>query len=168
MSKGKLLHVGCGSATLPDWLAGYDEVRLDIDPLTSPDIVAPMDNLGDIGGFDIVLSIHAIEHVFPHEVDKTLQEFKRVLKVGGCAIVFVPDLTDIKPTNEVLYTAPCGDITGLDMYYGKASFIAENPFMAHKTGFTRDTLLETLKRAGFSKCEIKNVTQYNLMGVGVK
>ena len=93
MSKGSLLHVGCGGDALPDWLAGYDEVRLDIDPLCHPDIVAPMYDLGDIGEYDAILCIHALEHVFPHEVEKALSEFKRVLKVGGYAMVFVPDLT---------------------------------------------------------------------------
>jgi SAM-dependent methyltransferase len=168
MSKGKLLHIGCGSSPLPDWLRDYTETRLDIDAECNPDIVAPMWNLGDIGEYDAIYTCHALEHVFPKQVKESLNEFFRVLKSGGFCIIFVPDLTNVKPDSEPLYESPAGWICGHDMYYGKESFVECNPFMAHKTGFTNDSLISALNDVGFSKVKTHNATKYDLMGVAVK
>jgi ubiquinone/menaquinone biosynthesis C-methylase UbiE len=143
-----ILHVGCGEQSLPDWLDGQ-EVRLDIDPNVSPDIIAPMTDLGDIGQFDAVYTSHALEHLASHEVKKCLSEFKRVVRDGGAVIIIVPDLEDIKPTLDVIYDSPAGPVTGLDMYYGKADMVEANPYMAHKTGFVTETLTKTMQDAGF-------------------
>lgn len=142
------------------------EVRLDIDEGVSPDIIAPMTDLGDIGPFDIVYTAHALEHLYPHEVNLCLAEIKRVLKKGGVAIVVVPDLDGIKPTGEVVYDSPAGQITGLDMYYGKSDLIEQNPYMAHKTGFTTDTLKSTMERAGFEVRECVS-SNFNALVVAI-
>ena len=49
-----VLHVGCGKQPIHDFLEGYKEVRLDIDPTHNPDIVASLTDMGDIGEFDAV------------------------------------------------------------------------------------------------------------------
>ena len=152
---------------MPEWLAGFDEVRLDISPDCSPDIVASMTDLGDIGQFDRVFCSHALEHLHPHEVSTALGEFHRVLKPGGAAIVVVPDLEDVRPTTDVVYVSAAGPITGRDMYYGHAGLIPDQPYMAHKTGFVSDTLADALKAAGFTT-ETRRLPSYNLLGVGVK
>ena len=72
-----LLHVGCGGGRLPDWLTGFNEIRLDIDDTYNPDIVADMKDMGDIGQFDVVFCQHALEHLYPHEVTQALEEFRR-------------------------------------------------------------------------------------------
>ena len=168
MSRGLLLHVGCGADPLPEWAEGYDEVRLDVDPTCNPDIVASMLALGDIGEFDAIACYHALEHLFLYEVDTALQEFKRVLKPGGFVLIFVPDLEDVKPTDEVVYESPAGPITGYDMYYGFAKVIEKNPYMSHKTGFVRDTLQKVMDKAQFSKVEVRRASFWNLLAVGVK
>ena len=56
-----LLHVGCGSDPLPDWLNQFTEVRLDINAACDPDIVASMVDLGDIGEFEALFCQHALE-----------------------------------------------------------------------------------------------------------
>lgn len=163
-----MLHVGCGSDPLPSWLSDKTETRLDINEDVKPDIVASMLSMGDIGEYDIVLCQHALEHVYPHEVNTALTEFRRVLKPGGYALVFVPDLEGVSPTDEVILESPAGPITGLDMIYGYGVALKENPHMAHKTGFVRETLESAITKAGFSKAKATRIGDYNLIGVGVK
>lgn len=163
-----ILHVGCGSDSLPNWLQGFNETRLDIDERVNPDIVASMTDIGDIGQFDAVLCVHALEHLHQHEVGTALSEFMRVLKPGGHAIVFVPDLEDVRPTEDVLYTSSAGEVTGLDLIYGMRSAISEFPHMAHKTGFTSATLEQAITAAGFKSATVKRLDNYNMMGVGIK
>jgi ubiquinone/menaquinone biosynthesis C-methylase UbiE len=163
-----VLHVGCGGEPLPAWLDAYDEVRLDIDPGCAPDVLAPMTDLGRIGPFDALYCCHAVEHLYPHDVPVALREFQRVLKPGGYAVVVVPDLEGVEPTEAPLYDSPAGPICGLDMIYGKASMIAKSPHMAHHCGFVQSTLLEALTAAGFAQCEVRRTSGYNLIAVAVK
>lgn len=165
---GQALHVGSGGQSLPDWLSGFDEVRLDIDPGCQPHIVASMLDMGDIGQFERVYSAHALEHVYPHEVQTALTEFRRVLKPGGAAFIFVPDLEDIRPTEEVVYLSAAGPITGLDMYYGLRSMIEERPYMAHHNAFTKATLEAEMNRAGFASVAVTRLPNWELFGVGVR
>lgn len=168
MTERSLLHVGCGSDSLPDWLECFKETRLDINEAVKPDIVASMLSLGDIGEYDAVFCQHALEHVHQHEVNTALTEFLRVLKPGGVAIVFVPDLEGVQPTNEVLLQSPAGPITGHDLFYGYGKALPENPHMAHKTGFIAETLKSAMVGAGFRGVEIKRLGNFNMMGVGSK
>lgn len=169
MPMGSLLHVGCGGEPIPEWAQGhFDEVRLDIDDRHSPDIVASMTDMGDIGPFDAVYSSHSLEHLYPHDVDTALREFHRVLDDKGFAVIFVPDLEDVRPTEDVLLNAPCGPITGLDMIYGLRSLLPIQPHMAHHTGFTSDTLRAALERAGFSSVVVQRMENYNLMAIAAK
>ena len=163
-----LLHCGCGGDRLPEWLQDYVETRLDIDPGHNPDIVADMVSLGDIGPYDAVYCSHALEHLYPHDVGTALQEFKRVLNDGGAAIVFVPDLEDVRATDDVLFDAPAGPITGLDLIYGYRKMLKDKPYMAHRTGFTSATLHKAFTDAGFVKAAVTRLSDYAMMGVGVK
>ena len=169
MDRGSLLHVGCGSESIPTFMSGFVETRLDIDVSKNPDIVASMLDMGDIGEYDCIYCSHALEHLYPFEVKTALQEFKRCLKPGGYAMVFVPDLQDVQATEEIILNAPSGPISGLDMIYGYSKAMREgNLFMAHKCGFVTDTLRAAFDDAGFSKVEIKRLVNYNLMAVAVK
>lgn len=162
-----MLHVGCGGAPLPEWLGACNETRLDADARVKPDIVASMTDLGDIGGFDVVYSSHCLEHLCCDDVMKALGEFRRVLRPGGCVMVFVPDLTDIKPTFDVVYESPSGPVTGHDMYYGHI-LAADNPFMRHLTGFVQETLTGALTQAGFQRVRVDRIEGYHLFGVAFK
>lgn len=144
----KVLHAGCGREPLPEWIRGQ-ETRLDIDPGVSPDFVAPMTDMGDIGQYHIAYCSHVLEHMPPHEIVQALSELHRVLIPGGFLIAIVPDLEGIKPDNTVVYEGPAGPVTGLDMYYGMARLVQNNPYMAHKYGFVRKTLIDFLEHAGF-------------------
>ena len=163
-----LLHVGCGSDRLPEWLVGFKETRLDINEAVNPDIVASMLALGDIGEYDAVFCQHALEHVHQYEVEIALSEFRRVLKPGGVVIVFVPDLEGVKPTHEVLLQSPAGPITGHDLFYGYGKALSDNPHMAHKTGFVSETLHKSLTDSGFVNVKVNRLSDHNMMGAGNK
>jgi len=163
-----VLHVGCGSDSLPEWFKDCNETRLDIVDTFKPDIVANMMSMGDIGKYDIVLARHSLEHLAPHEVGKALKEFIRVLNDGGLAIVFVPDLEDVKPTEDILFESPAGPITGLDLMYGFRKVLEESPFMAHKTGFTKELIEKEFDQAGFNKIKANRLANYDLICAGVK
>jgi SAM-dependent methyltransferase len=164
---GTILHVGSGHASLPTWCDGLTETRLDIDPGCKPDVVASMLDMGEIGTFDVLYCSHALEHLYPHEVPVALAEFRRVLKPDGAVLIFVPDLEGISATEEAVYESPCGPITGLDMIYGKISYLADAPHMAHHTGFVRTTLVKTLEAAGFRGVTVLQIPERNLMGSGL-
>lgn len=169
MGLPSLLHVGCGGDSLPEWAVGkYREVRLDISTDNQPDILASMTDMGDIGTFDAVYCSHALEHLHPHEVAIALGEFHRVLNPGGFAVVFVPDLEGVSATEDVLFVAPCGPITGLDLLYGLRSLIPVMPYMAHNTGFVADTLKAAFAEAAFDRIVVERKANYNLMAVAVK
>ncbi len=174
----KVLHVGCSTRPIiepfstPEW----QEVRLDIDPTVSPDIVASMTDLSMIadGEFDAIWSSHNIEHLYAHEVTQALKEFYRVLKNGGGVHLLCPDLQTIAEyvakgnLEGLLYQSPAGPISPLDTIYGLRSAIRMgNHFMAHRTGFTAYTLANHLKAAGFSEIYSKR-TEFDLAASGFK
>lgn len=157
------LHVGCGQNTkvrttralnTPEWT----ELRLDIDPSVSPDIVGTMTDMRAVAdaSVDAVYSSHNIEHLYPHEVPLALAEFRRVLKPDGFAIVTCPDLQAVAELvaqdklTQPAYQSPAGPITPLDILYGhRPALAAGNLFMAHRTGFTLSSLMQTFNAAGF-------------------
>lgn len=159
----RFLHVGCGSARQESTSFGYDtnewqEVRLDIDPGSQPDIISSLTDMSAVpsASFDGLYSSHSIEHVYPHEVPVALGEFRRVLKADGFAVITCPDLQSVcalvaqDKLTDVAYESPAGPITPLDIMYGHVeSLAAGNLFMAHRTGFTERTFVAALKTAGF-------------------
>lgn len=163
-----LLHVGCGGDALPSWLGEYKETRLDIDPCHKPHVVRDMRDVSGVGSFDLIYCSHALEHLSPHEVVPTLTGWREILNEGGSVIVFVPDLEDVKATDDVLFHAPAGPICGLDLIYGYRKMLAEKPYMAHKTGFTRETLRQAFKEAGFRRVVVDRLSDYALMGAALK
>lgn len=162
----RILHVGCGGARLPEWVPGV-ETRLDISPDNAPDIVASMCEMPMVadGSFDGVYCSHALEHLYPHDVGKALREFRRVLGVGGTAIIIVPDLEDARPTEDVLYESPAGPVRGLDLFYGFRPAIPTMPHMAHHTGFIAATLRAALEAAGFINIWTRRCPDWNLLGI---
>ncbi len=162
------LHVGCGgqrqAGTLPIFNDGqWDEIRQDIDPAAQPDILGSMTDLGTLAGgtVDAVYSSHNIEHLYPHEVPLALREFLRVLKADGFVIITCPDLQSVcaqVAANRLLepaYISSAGPIAPLDILYGLRNALAQgHSGMAHRTGFTRDSLQTALQQAGFASVAV--------------
>ena len=166
---GKLvLHVGCGAPDPakvhprfrgPEW----QEVRLDIDPDVEPHIVGSIVDMGAVkrSSVDAVWSSHNIEHVYAHEVPVVLREFLRVLRPGGELLISTPDLQKVAECvatgnlEGTFYRAPVGPVAALDVMFGHGPAIARgNEYMAHRTGFTAETLARKLSQAGFEDVEV--------------
>jgi SAM-dependent methyltransferase len=134
---------------------------LDIDPNARPDVLADARELEQLepGLFDAVYCSHNLEHYYAHDVPKVLAGFAHVLKPDGFAEIRVPDVAAVaremtergRDMEDVLYTSPAGPITVRDVLYGLGRAIEKTgvDFYAHKTGFTRRSLGDALRRAGF-------------------
>ncbi len=85
------LHIGCGEKTLPNF------VQVDIRKLPNVDIVTSADKL-DMFQDNSVLEIycsHLLDHFGRYQVDGVLEEWYRVLKVGGILRIAVSDFEKI-------------------------------------------------------------------------
>jgi SAM-dependent methyltransferase len=163
-----MLHVGCGvtaKSSLPKVFqaAHWQEIRLDIDPGVNPDIVGSITDLHMVpsASIDAIWSSHNLEHLNSFEVPNALEEFKRVLKPGGFALISLPDLRAVArhvandQLVQPLYHSAAGPISALDILFGhQASLARGNHHMAHRTGFTASTLGEALLLAGFAEVRV--------------
>jgi SAM-dependent methyltransferase len=178
-----VLHVGCGAceiAKLPLMFrnAGWREIRLDIDPEVKPDIVASITEMRVIAdsAVDAVYSSHNVEHLYPHEVPLALREMNRVLRPGGFAFIKLPDLQEVArfiadgKLEDALYLSPMGEIAPLDILYGHRPSLARgNTFMAHRTGFTGNTLAAALIGAGFAAVMLqRDLPSFSLTAVAFR
>jgi hypothetical protein len=159
----KFLHVGCGPLRKEHTTKGFNngswqEIRFDIDPSRSPDILGSILDMSAVPDASVsaIFSSHNIEHVYAHEVKQALKEFLRVLSDDGFVILTCPDLKSVCEAVakdnlvEPLYQSPAGPITPLDVLYGhRPSIAAGNHYMAHKCGFTWTTLSKEFLTAGF-------------------
>lgn len=176
----RVLHVGCGSKTAAEsaslFKEGWEETRLDIDPLVKPDIVASMTAMPMVpdDSFDAVLSCHNLEHLFEHEILTALREFRRVLKPGGFAFIIVPDILPAVQAiaagriDRPLYESPVGPVMPLDVIYGLRRAVAGGrPYMAHRHGFVLAGLRDALDQAGFTEGDVV-CTSYDLVACAFK
>ena len=157
-----LLHVGCGYSNITN-LNGFNntdwkEIRFDIDETRNPDIVGTIVDLSlvETESVDAVYSAYNLDHIYPHEVPTALNEFCRVLKNDGIAIIKCPDIQSVceaigkDKLLDTFYQSPVGPITPIDILFGNRKAIAKgNEFMAKKGGFTYSVLDGALHQAGF-------------------
>ena len=162
----RVLNVGGGTkgVALPPHFQDWEQLLLDIDPRVGADLVCDARTLRasvDANAFDAVYCSHNLEHYYRHDVDKVLQGFLHALKADGFAEIRVPDIgelikliakNDLDIEQEV-YRANIGPISAHDMIYGYAPEIEASgqDFYAHKTGFSRDSLLRALHSNGFGE-----------------
>lgn len=158
----RVLHVGSGRLTKAN-LKGFDtpewqEIRLDIDPEVQPDIVASITDLSSLqeDSYEAIYSSHNVEHIYPSQVQTFLKDCYRILKPGGFIVVTCPDLATVAEAilkfgvEATLYDSAMGPITALDILYGHIGSVAQgNEFMAHRGGFTAESLAANLHKAGF-------------------
>lgn len=173
----RVAHIGCGPTHVPAVLFApgeWEEVRVDLDPAVRPDVVAPMHDLPFAdGAIDAVFTAHTLEHIEPRQVPVALRELARVLRSKGVVVIQVPDLQAAAREiaegrgGDVAYVAPCGPITPFDMVFGHSGMTEGNPFMAHRCGFTIDTLHGLLAAAGFKDVQVI-ASNWAIDAVGVK
>jgi hypothetical protein len=168
-NKKILLHVGCGPyrpEALPEEFSSRDwqEIRLDIDAKVHPDMLAIIIDLSVVGDNSVegIFSSHNLEHIYDYEVPIALGEFLRVLKPEGMLMIVVSDMKRAAEwvargdmDEEPLYISPGGPVKALWMFYGMGTPVPNQPYMAHKTGFTAASLQPRLEGAGFTRVEIR-------------
>ena len=162
----KVLNVGGNSKAipLPSQYEGFEHLLLDIDPKGAPDVVCDARNMADElepGQFDAVYCSHNLEHYYEHDVTRVLDGFIHVLKLEGFAHIRVPDIgglikllaeKDLDIEDVIYRTRQNVPIRALDMLYGWQRQIRTSgvEYFAHKTGFTRQSLVRVLRNAGFT------------------
>ena len=163
-----------GGAGLPPYFESWRQLRVDVNPLAEPDLVADIVDLSAIpaGSVDAVWSSHCIEHLFPHEVPRALAEFRRVLTSDGFACLIVPDLQAIAEwiatdrLHETIYQSAAGPVTAHDMVWGFAPAIEQGHVaMAHRCGFTPTLFLERLNAAGFPEIVLRRRSNLELVAL---
>ncbi len=179
-----LLNVGAGHPNngarrlpffqSPDW----KEVRLDIDAANEPDILGSMLDMTSVANesVDAIYSSHNIEHLYANEIPQAINEFLRVLKPEGYAVIACPDLQAAAQMiaedklMEVAYNSPAGPVTPFDMVFSHRMFTGrDNPYMAHHSGFTLKVLMATFKEHGFaSVAGLRRQASFELWIVAVK
>src|SRR4051812_4290835 len=92
-----LVNVGCGPTlviTRTDLFHAWRQLRVDIEESVDPDIIADLTDLSPIqsGSVDALWCSHCVEHLYQSQVPGALQEFHRVLRDDGFAVILVPDL----------------------------------------------------------------------------
>lgn len=91
--KSPILDIGAGSGSLINKLRSknYEVVGIDLFPVVEDIRKGTITNL-DFGDneFNTVFSTEVIEHLTEEQIDKGLNEVKRVLKKGGSLILTVP------------------------------------------------------------------------------
>lgn len=155
--------------------AGWDEVRVDVDPAVEPDHVASLTDMRAIlpdASFDAVWSSHSVEHLYDFELRDALAEFRRILRPDGFVLVTCPDVESVAAAvlthglDHVAYVAPAGPITLHDILYGHTASIAEGATaMAHRTGLTARRLGEMALDAGFPEVAVGRGELYDLWAV---
>ncbi len=152
----------------PNWR----EVRLDIDPVVKPDIVADITKMTNVRGdaVDAIFSSHNLEHLYAHQVGLALKEFRRVLKPGGIVILYTPDLQALArriaddKLDDPIYVSKSGPITPLDSLYGFRPMLAQGKFnYAHHMGFTARTLRAAFVASGFADAAVDNMGEWDLV-----
>ena len=140
------LHWGCGPITPYGW------VNSDIEPGPGVDVVADIRNglpLAD-DSFDYIVSIHTLPEIPYRDLDRTLQELRRVLAPGGVLRLSLPDLDKaIKAYAsrdiDYFFLIPDDVVTSLSgkmivqlLWYGRS-----------RSMFTEEFATELLNRNGF-------------------
>jgi predicted SAM-dependent methyltransferase len=131
------LHLGCGSTYRPGF------VNVDINAKGATDVLGDAlrlpfreEAVGRIEAFQV------IEHFDLVHCRYLLAEWFRVLAEGGVLIVETPDFE--RTLRKFVKSDPASQRATIQWMFG-----IDSPGLAHKTGFTRELMADTLKEAGF-------------------
>lgn len=138
----------------------WSEIRFEIDKNVNPGFEGTLFDLSQINteSLDAVYSCNNIECFYPHEIEKVLGEFLRVLNDDGFVIVQCRDLQSAcdyvsqDKLLDTLFESESGPISAMDILYGPIKDLKNgNHSRLHKCGFTYSALIEVFRQAGFKK-----------------
>jgi len=146
------LEIGCGKKER----IGY--LTCDIRDLPNVDYVCSADNLPfEENEIDEIYSRHVVEHFTLKEFLKVLEEWNRVLKVGGEVHIICPNMLwhleqILKGNHSSFYTKKSGEN---DRYWGYGSLFGwqQDEYDVHKFGYYYELLRDILEDLGFGAVE---------------
>ena len=146
MSNHKL-HLGCG----PRYLPGF--IHVDMDELDHIDY--PKTDLKDLSMFadssvDMIYTCGSFEYYDREEAVGVLEEWKRVLRVGGVLKISVPDFSSIVKVYQNY-----NDVDGIGILgplFGKWK-LNDGNHVYHKTVYDKKSLTALLTEVGFSSVQ---------------
>lgn len=161
-----LLDLGCGDRPFED---GRGWTHMDERPLPDVEIVGNVRWLQQYVGInscDEILARHILEH-FPHvDTINVLREWRACLNPGGKITIEVPNLLWQAQALAMNVPDPSGktytDAEVVELIFGSQDYSGNY----HKTGFTVDTLFDSMDAAGFD-CSVHDIGQV-LVAQGVK
>ncbi|MBK8212028.1 MAG: methyltransferase domain-containing protein [Rhodospirillales bacterium] len=162
---------------MPSLFDDWQELRVDVDPASQPDLLSSITDLSAIpnGIANAVWSSHCLEHLYAHQVGQALQEFWRILADDGFVCIIVPDLQAVASyvaadqLHQVVYQSPVGPITAHDMLFGFGAAVAQgHTSMAHKCGFTPSAMVQCLSGPPFGEVIVRRRPTLELAAVCTK
>jgi SAM-dependent methyltransferase len=165
--KLQAIDIGCGSYKRYEQFPDHDLLRVDIDERWEPDYRCDVRSLPfETESFDLVFSSHVLEHFPSVECDAVLDEWLRILKVGGTIELVIPT---IEWAAEQLVKGICNEDV-LNVLYGAQT----SPYDFHYNGFTPQSFKEFLEEHGLKDIKIERATtsplgkEYNMRATAVK
>jgi len=98
---------------------------------------------------DEVHAYHYVEHVYRWEAPAMLQEFHRLLRIGGLLVLELPNI-EAAARNLI---AGMDDKMVMWPLYGDPGHV--DPYMCHRWGYTPKTIKALLLECGFNEIRIK-------------
>ena len=133
----KIADLGCGTDT-PHFDFDCTVVRFDISDKVKPDVRCDLRQIPEADEiYDVVHSRHVLEHFGRHEAGALINEWSRILKVGGKLMVNVPNL--IYAMRNLL-DGKSGLYEWWQLYGSQ-----QGEYDFHKNGFIKGTLEKLLK-----------------------
>ena len=102
----------------------------------------------DDGCADYIQSMHFIEHVFRWEAPAVIAEFLRILKPGGRLVLELPNI------EEACRNLLAGMTDQMCMWPLYGDWGHKDPYMMHKHGYTKKTIVGLLKECGLEKIQV--------------
>ena len=135
-----------------------------IDAVQHPNATRPLDLLFELrfddgrlleqlpladGCADELHAMHIIEHFYRYDVDAVVEEWRRLLRVGGLLVLELPNL---EAACRNLIQSGMSDRDVMFPLYGDAGW--KSPYMVHRYGYTPTTITQLLSDHGFTKIQI--------------